>query len=86
MKSLIAITLGLVVFSSAAFAGDACCASKKAAAKASATVCEQSKAAAATCDKSKATVCESAKKECPVAKAALRKQLTSHKGARLASR
>jgi hypothetical protein len=72
MKSLIALTLGLVVFSSAAFAGDDCCASKK--------------AAAAVCEKSKGAACESAKDGCPVAKAALRKQLTTHKGAQLASR
>ncbi len=43
---------------------------------------------AKSCDKAKAaaTVCEKSKSECPVAKAALRKSLTTHKGAQLASR
>ena len=71
MKSLIALTLGLIVLAPAAFAGDACC--------------DKAKASAAVCEKSKATCCES-KGECPVAKAALRKMLTTHKGAQLAQR
>lgn len=72
MKSLIALTLGLVVLASSAFAGDACC--------------DKAKASATVCEKSKAACCESAKGECPVAKAALRKMLTTHKGAQLVQR
>jgi hypothetical protein len=45
--------------------------------------CDKPKAAAATtCEKS----CDQAKAGCPVAKAALRKSLTTHKGAQLASK
>lgn len=72
MKSLIALTLGLIVVTPAVFAGDACC--------------DKAKATAAVCEKSKAACCEKEKGECPVAKAALRKALTTHKGAQLAQR
>ena len=65
MKSLIALTLALVVVAPTAFADDKCCDKEKA------------------CEKSKAACCESAKGECPVAKAALRKLLTTHKGSQL---
>ena len=70
MKSFIALTLALVVLAPAAFAGDACCDKEKASA----------------CEKSKASCCEKAKGECPVAKAELRKLLTTHKGQLIAKR
>ncbi len=70
MKSLITLTLAITVLASTAFAGDACCA----------------KAKAAACEKNSAASCEKSKGECPVAKAALRKALTTHKGAQLAQR
>ena len=69
MKSLIALTLALVVVAPTAFAGDKCC--------------DKEKASATVCEKGKAACCESAKGECPVAKAALRKLLTTHKGNQL---
>jgi hypothetical protein len=72
MKLLIALTSALVVLAPATFAGDKCC--------------DQAKASATVCEKGKEACCESAKAECPVAKAALRKTLTTHKGAQLARR
>ena len=44
--------------------------------------CDKEKA----CGKDKAACCDEAKGECPVAKAALRKLLTTHKGNQLAKR
>lgn len=75
MKSLIPLIVAIVAFVPAAFAGEDC-----------AKACEKAKTAATVCEKSKASVCEKAKAECPVAKAALRKALTTHKGTQLASR
>jgi hypothetical protein len=72
MKSLIILTVALIVSASTVVAGENC-----------AKTCDKATASATQCEKSKSACCE---KECPVAKAALRKALLTHKGGQLAKR